>query len=121
MGEAKRRKQAGTYPDTTMAKPRPPRPVREAVSWEVLTDLSAHPKSGEVVALLERLKAEWTEFGGQTMVVTLESSPCVPVLQIQVTGLGAFMELVGELQDLGLEDRLEDAPGPERGIDAAFS
>lgn len=35
--------------------------------------------------------------------------------------MGAFMGLIGGMQDLGLVDRLENASGPERGIDAAFS
>lgn len=120
MGEAKRRKQAGSYPDTTVPKLRPAPAVLDAVSWEVLGDLSSHPKATQVLELLERLKAQWTEFGGKTMVVTLESAPRMPLVKILVTGLGAFMDLVAELQDLGLEDRLEEAPGPERGIDAAF-
>jgi len=121
MGEAKRRKATGSYPDTSQPKVRPPKPVVETLSWEVLGDLTQHPKSQDVLQALDALKEEWPDHGGNLMVVTLESADRVPLIRIQVTGLGAFMGVIGAMQDLDLVDRLEAAPGPEKGIDAAFS
>lgn len=126
MGEAKRRKASGNYPDT--AKPKPvahsaqmPIDDGETVSWEVLGDLASHPKSQAVINLLEELKREYEGYGGNTMLVTFEAPIRTPIIKAKVSGLGAFMSLIGGMQDLGLEDRLEHASGPERGIDAAFS
>jgi hypothetical protein len=121
VGEAKRRKASGSYPDTSQPKVRPPKPEIETLSWEVLGDLTQHPKSQDVLQALQALKEEWTDHGGNLMVVTLESAPQVPLIKIQVTGLGAFMGVIGALQDLDLVDRLEEAAGPEKGVDAAFS
>lgn len=125
MGEAKRRKASGEYPDTTArktpAEPAKETPSQDTVSWEVLGDLAAHPKSEAVIKLLEKLKRKHKDAGGNTMVVTLEASARNPIIKAKVTGMGTFMGLIGGLQDLDLEDRLEDASGPERGIDAAFS
>lgn len=125
MGEAKRRKAMGQYPDTTTPKA----PVlgaksgrgSEAVTWEVLGDLTEHPKSESVIELLEKLKREYGSFGGSTMLVTLEGAARTPIIKASVKGLSTFMALIGGMQDLGLIDRLVDAPSPERGIDAAFS
>lgn len=125
MGDAKRRKALGNYPDTT--KPRPTAQGAksdgggETVAWEVLGNWASHPKSEAVIQLLEKLKREYEGYGGNTMVVTLEKPVRTPIIKARVTGMGAFMGLIGGMQDLGLEDRLENAPGPERGIDAAFS
>jgi len=121
MGEAKRRKASGSYPDTSQPKIRPPKPVVETLSWEVVGELAHHPKSHDVIQALEALKEEWTDYGGKLMVVTLETPDRVPVIKIQVTGLGAFMGVIEALQDLDLVDRLESAAGPEMGVDAAFS
>lgn len=125
MGDAKRRKALGNYPDTTK-----PKPVAqgaksdgggEPLTWEVLGDLAAHPKSDAVIQLLERLKRKYEGFGGNTMLVTLEQPARTPIIKARVTGMGAFLGLIGGMQGLGLVDRLEHATGPERGIDAAFS
>lgn len=125
MGDAKRRKAMGNYPDTTKPKPAGQGAKSngggEAVTWEVLGDLAAHPKSEAVIQLLEQLKREHDGFGGNTMMVTLEKSTRTPIIRARVTGMRAFMGLIGGMRDLGLVDRLEDATGHERGIDAAFS
>ncbi len=55
------------------------------------------------------------------MVAVLEDADRQSVLRIQTLGFGTFMSVVEALQALGLEDRLEAAAGPERGVDAAFS
>lgn len=122
MGEAKRRKALGKYPDTT--KPQASAQMAEnghTVSWEVLGDLASHPKSEAVIQVLEDLKREYEGLGGKTMLVTLEAPGRTQLIKAQVKGLGAFMGLISGMQGLGLEDRLENASGPERGIDAAFS
>lgn len=121
MGEAKRRKTAGQYPEKTEKPPRPTRAPSDTVSWEVVGDLTAHPKSADVLQLLERLKEEFEGVGGNEMVAVLEDEAQRPIILVRTIGLGAFMSLVSELQDLGLEDRLVDAEQPERGLDAAFS
>jgi len=126
MGEAKRRKLAGEYPAIT-AKPPPPlppsAPTGEALSWRIVGDLAAHPKSASVVEALEALKGDVDEFspGGKTMRVSLEGKPREPILVVESVGLGTFMLVIGVFQDLDLTDRLEHASGPERGVDAAFS
>jgi hypothetical protein len=125
MGNAKRRKASGNYPDTS--KPKPAAQIEksdssgETVSWEVVGDLALHSKSQAVIQLLESLKTEYEGFGGKTMLVTLENSLRIPIIQARVTGMGAFIGLITGMQKLGLEDRLENASGPERGIDAAFA
>ena len=125
MGDAKRRKASGNYPDTTKPKPAVQGAKSdgggETFTWEVLGDLAAHPKSDAVIQLLEQLKRRYEGFGGNTMLVTLERPARTPIIKARVTGMGAFMGLIGGMQDLGLVDRLENASGPERGIDAAFS
>lgn len=125
MGDAKRRKALGNYPDTTKPKPAMQGARSdgggETVTWEVLGDLAAHPKSEAVIQLLEQLKRKYEGFGGNTMLVTLEQPARTPIIKARVPGMGAFMGLIGGMQDLGLVDRLENASGPERGIDAAFS
>lgn len=126
MGEARRRKLAGQYPEITpKAAPTAPAgaPAGEALSWKVVGDLAAHPKSAAVVEALEALKADVDKFGpgGKTMRVSLEGKPREPVLVVDSVGLGTFMQVIGLFQDLALTDRLEHASGAERGIDAAFS
>lgn len=120
MGEAKRRKALGDYPEKTKSTQSATN-VADAVSWEVIGDLAAHPKSGEVVALLEQLKQEHQGSGGKTMVVTLEFPAHTPILKAKVIGMGAFIGLASGLQDLDLVDRLEHATRAENGVDAAFA
>lgn len=93
----------------------------ETVSWDVLDELALHPKSDAVIQFLEELKQKHEATGGNTMVVTLEGPARTPIIKIRVMGLGVFMGLIGGLEDLGLEDRLQQTSGPEFGIDAAFS
>lgn len=125
MGDAKRRKASGDYPDITKPKSAAQGalsdPGGETVTWEVLGDLAAHPKSEAVIQLLEKLRREYEGYGGNTMLVSLENPVRTPIIKARVTGMGAFMGLIGGMQNLGLMDRLENSPGPERGIDAAFS
>lgn len=116
MGEAKRRKALGNYPDTTQKAT-----DGETVCWEVLGDLASHPKSNAVIQVLKDLMGEYDGYGGNTMLVTLEAPSGTQLIKVQVKGLSAFMGLISGMQALGLEDRLEKASGPERGIDAAFS
>jgi hypothetical protein len=108
MGEAKRRKEQATHSNAT-------------VSWEILGDLSGHAKSTAVLKLLEQVLKEYPDSGGNTMQITLETAPRTPIIKAKVIGLGAFMAVVGGMQDLGLTDRLEYADGPENKIDAAFA
>ncbi len=126
MGEAKRRKASGNYPDTKKPKPAAVGAISQGsgatVTWEVVGDLASHPKSEEVIQLLEQLKREYESgYDGNTMLVSLEMSARSPIIVARVTGMGPFMDLIGGMQDLGLIDRLENSTGPERGIDAAFS
>lgn len=76
MGDAKRRKASGNYPDTTKPKPAALGAKSdgggETFTWEVLGDLAAHPKSDAVIQLLEQLKRKHEGSGGNTMLVTLE-------------------------------------------------
>lgn len=122
MGEAKRRKLAGEYPTITPKAPPSP-PTGEALSWTIVGDLTAHPKSASVIEALKALKADVEEFGpgGKTMRVSLESKPREPILVVDSVGLGTFMQVIGIFQELDLTDRLEHASGSDRGIDAAFS
>jgi len=128
MGEARRRKLAGEYPAiTSKAPPPPPEPpggtTGEALSWRIVGDLAAHPRSAAVIHALEALKGDVERFGagGKTMRVSLESKPREPVLVVDSVGLGTFMQVIGIFQDLDLTDRLEHASGADRGMDAAFS
>lgn len=123
MGEAKKRKAAGLYPDTSTPKAGPvkARPPEESVSWEVVGDPASHPRTGDVLKLLEELREEFKDAGGSAMVTVLEDAAKAPVLRMVTVGMGTFMSLVGGLQDLDLHDRLVDAAGPVRGVDAAFS
>lgn len=63
MGDAKRRKASGNYPDTTKPKPAAVGAIAQGsgvtVTWEVVGDLASHPKSEEVIQLLEKLKREY--------------------------------------------------------------
>jgi len=93
----------------------------EAVSWEVVGDIDSHPAARQVVDILLILAAEHQSDSGNTMVVLLEGQDQRPIIRVRTRGLGAFMALVGELQDLGLTDRLEEEDGPEQGVDAAFT
>lgn len=126
MGDAKRRKASGNYPDTTKPKPAAVGAIAQGsgvtVTWEVVGDLASHPKSEEVIQLLEKLKREYESgYDGNTMLVSLEMSARSPIIVARVTGMGPFMDLISGMQDLSLIDRLENSTGPERGIDAAFS
>lgn len=116
MGEAKRRKAAEEYPDTSKERLR-----IETVAWEVVGDTAAHPKSQHVLDALAKLASEHQDGDGNTMVVVLEDEARKPIIRASTRGLSAFMDLVGEMQNLKLSDRLEDEDGPERGVDAAFS
>lgn len=121
MGEAKRRKTLGIYPTATRVEQSfQGEASTETVSWDVLGDLQSHPMSQKVIQILEDLRQEYAGYGGNTMLVTLESAIGNPLIRAQVQGLGAFMGLINRMQRLGLHDRLEQASGPERGIDAAF-
>ena len=92
-----------------------------AVSWEVLGDLTSHDKSEAVLQLLEKLKREYRDGGGTTMLVALEARSHSPIIKVRVASMGAYMGLTSGMLELGLVDRLEQAYGPDRGIDAAFS
>lgn len=121
MGEAKRRKTLGIYPTTPRIEQASQGVANtETVYWDVLGDLESHPMSQEVIQILEDLRQEYSGYGGNTMLVTLESAVGKPLIRARVQGLGAFMGLINRMQRLGLHDRLEQASGPERGIDAAF-
>ena len=123
MGEARRRKLEGSYPAQTArpATQRRQEPL-EALSWEVVGEPDAHPKTQELLGCLEQLKCEHADLaGGKEMVIILESRPAAPVVVIRSLGLGVFMSVISALQDLGLTDRLVDRGEPERGVDAAFS
>ena len=74
-----------------------------------------------VLHLLDELREDYDDMGGKLMVVVVEDAEQQPILRIETVGLGAFVGLISGLQDLGLHDRLEHHPGPERGVDAAFS
>lgn len=95
MGDAKRRKALGNYPDTTKPKPAVQGAKSdgggETFTWEVLGDLAAHPGDA-VIRLLEQLKRRYEGFGGNTMLVAWASD-----IQARVTG--AFMGLIGGMQD----------------------
>lgn len=123
MGESKRRKQAGEYPDITSkpAKVSAGTTPASAVTWRVLSDLSKHPKSAAVIDGLESLKeADELNLGGQLMRVSLESKPGEAVIVVDTVGLIAFMAVVNLFQELHLVDRLADCDRAENGIDAAF-
>lgn len=79
----------------------------------------------KVIALLDELKEKCKENDGASMVVTIEHPKFHPIIRVTVTGVEAFMRLVGglqdlKLQDLKLQDRLEHRNGPDNGVDAAF-
>lgn len=93
----------------------------DAVRWEVVGELDRHPMSAAVLDLLAEVRDEYEGMGGKDMVLVLEASARQPIIRAVTRGLGAFMALVGGLQDLGLTDRLVDAQQPERGVDAAFT
>lgn len=101
----------------------PDPPTGEALSWRIVGDLAAHPKSASVIEALEALKVDVDDFGpgGKTMRVSLEGAPREPLLIVDSVGLGTFMDVIRVFQDLDLNDRLEHASGADRGIDAAFS
>jgi hypothetical protein len=80
--------------------------AQDSVTWEVVGDTGAHPKSKQVIQLLDALKLEHADEGGKQMVVTLESAPGVPVITAKILGLGAFLSVVGGLEKLDLVDRL---------------
>ena len=94
--------------------------MSESVRWEVVGELAAHPKSAEVLNLLAVVRDDYEDMGGNDMVLVLEAGARRPIVRATTRGLGAFMALVGGLQELGLSDRLEDSAQPERGVDAAF-
>ena len=122
MGDAKRRRQAGVYPDKTEKPPKPQASSFDDVSWEVVGDESSHPKTQQVLAALEQLKRDQEgQGGGKMMVLTLESSPRQPVVVVRTMGLGVFMSAISMFQELDLEDRLVDTERSEKGVDAAFS
>ncbi len=125
MGESKRRKQAGEYPDICK---KPPKSIQGSVpaspvSWKVMGDLSTHPKANAVLEALESLKAELDkqDLRGNTMRVSLESKPGEAVVIVDTVGLSAFMSVINLFQDLDLVDRLADSDRAEKGIDAAFT
>jgi hypothetical protein len=124
-GDAKRRKAAGNYPELTSKPARGRAPSAEvqseAVTWELLGDIAAHPMGQAVMDLLAELQEEHIDAGGNVMVTVLEGSERQPILRIKTAGLGTFMSLVGGMHDLDLTDRLENRHGPEHGVDAAFS
>ena len=45
--------------------------MSHAVSWEILGDKTAHPKTEAVIALLEKLQKKAKVIGDSEMVVTL--------------------------------------------------
>lgn len=80
-----------------------------------------HPMGQAVLHLLDEVREDCGGMGGKLMLVVVEDAEQQPILRIKTVGLGAFMALVGGLQDLGLHDRLEHHSGPELGVDAAFN
>ncbi len=95
--------------------------MSHAVSWEILGDKTAHPKTEAVIALLEKLQKKAKVIGDSEMVVTLESAPRQVIVKVRVTGSDALFRLISDLQEMGLTDRLEETYTPEKGVDAAFS
>jgi hypothetical protein len=123
MGEAKRRKQAGAYPEQTL-KPSPTqRSQIDALTWQMFGSADEHPAAAKVLAGLAQVKAEAESFGpgGKLMVITLERQARDPLLSVQARGLSTFMNVIELFQSLGLEDRLESQERSENGVDAAFS
>ena len=116
MGQAKIRKLMGNYPDTTKSKNIP-----ESITWKILDDLALHSKSQNVILLLDDLRKKHRSLSGNTMIVNLESSDRLPIIEISITGLNAFMDVINAFHEIGLIDRLESHIGPEGNVDAAFS
>lgn len=124
MGEAKRRKAAGDYPQQTERQKRASasEAPMEAVTWEIVGELAKHPKSDDVLKLLGELREEHKDsLAGKSMVVLFEDEKRQPIIRATTVGLDVFFGLIGGMQDLDLVDRLEHASGPVRGVDAAFS
>ena len=124
MGEARRRKLAGTYPELT--KKPSPAPAREPVGgldWEVVGDLADHPRAQEVLGALRTLKNDVNpDAGGNVMQAALEApSGGKTVVVARSLGLGNWMQLIGAFQELGLTDRLEHLDSHREPYDAIFS
>lgn len=110
----------GGHSDTSI-RPARASHLADAVRWEVVGELRGHPKSAAVLDLLAAVLKDHHDMGGKDMVLVLEAGARQPIIRAVTRGLGAFMALVQGLQELGLDDRLVDAPQPEHGVDAAFS
>jgi hypothetical protein len=113
------------YPPMTEGRSRSTRAARpphlsDSVRWEVVGDLSAHPKSAAVLDVLAAVRDDYQDMGGNDMVLVLEAVARQPIIRATTSGLGSFMALVAGLQKLGLSDRLVDSAQPDQGVDAAF-
>ncbi|MNR71271.1 hypothetical protein D3C71_18860 [compost metagenome] len=127
MGEARRRKLAGTYPEITKKPSPPPRSAVMApdggLDWEVVGDLADHPRAQEVLDALQSLKNDVDpDAGGNVMQAALEApSGGNTVVVARSLGLGNWMQLIGAFQGLGLTDRLEHLDSHREPYDAIFS
>lgn len=101
-------------------RPARPAPSSASVQWDVVGELTAHPKSADVLTLLAEVRDDYEDMGGNDKVLLLEVSPRQPIIRAMTRGLGAFMALVAGMQKLGLIDRLENTACAEQGVDAAF-
>lgn len=119
MGEASRRKKAGSYPEKT-AKAAPD--GGDCLEWKVIGDLADHPKGSAVVDALVSLNESMNHsLGGKTMAVLLESVEGKPILAARAVGMAAWVSLLEVFQDLDLNDRLEHETTAVNGYDAIFS
>ena len=120
MGEARRKQKLGIYPEMS-SKPSV-KPPLNAVHWEKRGAVEDHPKGPSVLAALEKLNAQLgPSISGKAMVTLVETAGGLPLLEITVTGMNAWLGLVEALQALGLVDKLEDDFGAKSRYDAIFS
>lgn len=121
MGEARRKQKLGIYPAISPKPAAKPTPL-SAVHWEKLGAVEDHPKGPSVLAALEKLNAQLgPSMGGKAMVTLVETAGGLPLLEITVTGMNAWLSLVEAFQALGLVDKLEDDFEAQSRYDAIFS